>query len=272
MVDSKPKDSFNDSALGVEFLNRIAAFETIRAYHGKFFHLDAHLDRLGDSCRGLGHELPMDKAAWIAWIRTTLQESGFLDAIMRISVHWRAAGEGVIISMTRPFVTHPPEWYQQGVTLSTTSQRRPSFRAQDSGIKCSQYVSGVLATIDQGAETSHELIFLGPAESVAEGTVSNLFIVKSKRILTPSAASGILSGVTRNFVIFLCQSMGYEVSETMLTRHDIYTADECFITNTSSEVLGVVRVDGRRIGEGVPGPITKNLHQNFRMSIEESLL
>ena len=150
------------------------------------------------------------------------------------------------------------------MALRSTVGRRPSPRAQDPQIKCSQYVGGVLAMLDGSSREPHELLFFGPGGTVAEGTVSNIFIVKEKSLLTPSVGSGILRGVTRAFVLELARKRGLRVVETTLTRHDLYTADECFLTNTSSEVLPVVRVDARCIGDGSPGPITRALGEDFR--------
>lgn len=240
----------------------------MRAYRGKFFHLDEHWLRLRWSCEGLGHPLPMTPAEFTAWTEGVLAESGWKDAIVRLSVHWDAPEEGAVVAIARPFASHPAEWYRDGVSLASTVMRRSELRADDTRIKCSQYVAGVLATLDQGERRAHELVFFGPSGTVAEGTVSNLFIVKEKRVLTPSVASGILSGVTRAFVIDLCRKRGLEVLETFLTRHEIYNAEECFMTNTSSEVLPVVSVDARKIGGGKPGPVTQALGKDFKDALE----
>ncbi len=203
-----------------------------------------------------------------AWIRAVLTESGWSDAIVRVSVHWEAPEEGTLLAIAREFRSHPAEWYERGVELKTSVMRRSELKADDSKIKCSQYAAGVLALLEECGPKAHELLFLGPSGTVAEGTVSNLFIVKEKRILTPSSASGILSGVTRGFVIELCRKRGFELEETGLTRHEVYNADECFMTNTSSEVLPVVKLDGRFIGPGAPGPVTKILGQDFKNNLE----
>ena len=167
----------------------------------------------------------------------------------------------------REFSCHPPEWYQKGVELKTAVMRRPDLRADNPQIKCSQYVGGVLASLDESGKRPHEMVFLGNGGAVAEGSVSNLFIITSKRVLTPSVGSGILSGVTRAFVLDLCRERALEVAETFLTRHEIYNADECFMTNTSSEILPVVKLDGRLSGSGIPGPMTKILADDFKNSL-----
>ena len=239
-------------------------FETLRAYDGRFFHLAEHWQRLGWSCAGIGRELPIPEADITSWVHEILENSGWKDAIVRVSFHWNVSGDSLLMGLVKPFTAHPEEWYENGVALKTAVMRRPDLKADNPQIKCSQYVGGVLASLDESGEKAHELLFLGSGGYIAEGTVSNFFLIKGKRVLTPSAGSGILSGVTRAFVIDLCRRRGLETEETFFTRHDIYNADECFITNTSSEVLPVVMLDGRRIGTGKPGPVTRDLAKDFK--------
>ena len=216
----------------------------------------------------------MEKKALERWLKDAVRQSAFPDATLRVSVHWQAHGGGELVLFVREFHSHPAAWYEKGVALRTAVGRRPTLKAQDPQVKASQYVCGVLATLDimeaSATKTSadgrwpHELLFLGPLGTVAEGAVSNVFIVKEKCLLTPSVGSGILKGVTRGFVIDLARRRGGCVLERPLTRHELYTAEECFITNTSSEILPVVRVDERMIGNGRPGPVTKALGEDFK--------
>ena len=129
-------------------------------------------------------------------------------------------------------------------------------------------MGGILALIDRMNNGFHELVFLNQNGLVAEGTTSNIFIVKEKRILTPSIGSGILRGVTRDVVIGLAVQRGLEIRETQLTRHEFYSAEECFLTNTSSEILPVVCFDGRTIGNGAPGPVTELLRRDFKKALK----
>ena len=182
--------------------------------------------------------------------------------------------------LIREFESYPLRFYEKGVSLKTAVSRRWTPKAQDPQIKASQFMNGVLAILDEagndvetpacrtGRQRAASLpLFLGPLGTVAEGTVSNIFIVKEKRLLTPSVASGILRGVTRDVVLDLAVKRRLEVAETFLTRHEIYSADECFITNTSSEILPVTRVDNRQIGNGRPGPVTRTLAKDFKKLI-----
>jgi branched-chain amino acid aminotransferase len=250
--------------LPLAYLDRVSVFETMRVYGGKVFCLETHLKRLSESCRALGEAMPLEEPELKKWLSASLKESGSPNATLRVSVHWDGKGSGRLLVFIQPFDSHPAAWYADGVQLRTTVARRWTLKAQDPQIKSSQYVSGVLAMLDKGELEAHELLFFGAAGTVAEGTVSNVFIVKGKRLLTPSVASGILKGVTRGIVIGLARKRGLAVSETELTRHEFYSADECFLTNTSSEVLPVVKLDGRRIGSGKPGPWTRQLGEDFK--------
>lgn len=236
----------------------------MRVYKARVFRFSEHLSRLEASCRALGEELPLGKDGLERWLQESLSESGQVEATLRVSCHWAEGGQGRLLVFVSPFEGHPRAWYEEGVSLRTSASRRWTLKAQDPQIKSSQYVSGVLAMLDKGELKAHELLFLGSGGTVAEGTVSNLFIVKEKCLLTPSVASGILKGVTRGVVIGLARKRGWKVLETELTRHEFYTADECFLTNTSSEVLPVVSVDGRAVGRGKPGPLTRTLGDDFK--------
>ena len=198
------------------------------------------------------------------WLEDSIHKSAFLDATLRVSVHWQKRGDGEVLLFVREFQSHPKAWYEKGVAIRTAVGRRPTLKAQDPQVKASQYVCGVLASLDRGELAAHELLFLGPLGTVAEGAVSNVFIVKEKCLLTPSVGSGILKGVTRGVVMELAHKRKVRVLERPLSRHEIYTAEECFITNTSSEVLPVVRVDERMIANGRPGRLTQVLAEDFR--------
>lgn len=254
----------DDAALSVDYLNRIAVFETLRVYGGRLFRADEHMTRLAESCGSIGNHLPLTPKELLSWMRAELAGSGYAHATLRLSVHWKDRTEGVFLLIIREFTSHPPEWYEKGVELRTTVSQRWTLKAQNPQVKATQYVSGVLAFLDKGGLEAHELVFLGAGGTVAEGTVSNLFFVSKKTLLTPSVSSGILKGVTRGVVLELARRRKWPVLETHLTRHDLYSADECFLTNTSSEILPVTRMDGRRIGAGTPGHLTQTLADDFK--------
>ncbi len=269
----------NSSVLPIDAMDRVSCFETMRAYRGRVFHAREHLERLSDSCKAIGRPLGIRMEEIEVWLLEALKERRLKNALLRLAVHFgddSGSGDQFVLSL-RKFKSHPPEWYKKGVSLKTTARRRFDFKAQDPQIKASQFMNGVLAILDEsgskilrsssGGPRAHELLFFGPLGTVAEGTVSNVFIVKDKQLLTPAVSSGILRGVTRAVVMSLAQKRGIKVVETLLTRHELYTADECFMTNTSSEVLPVVSIDGRTIGAGVPGSLTGLLAAEFKRSI-----
>ncbi len=261
-----------------------------------------HLKRLAGSLRGIGKPLAVPAVELEGWVENSLKESRFSEALLRLSVHPTPSplggqgftfdkvnfvnferthfvkckaltpkSDGLVVLVVREFKPYPEEFYEKGVALKTAVSRRWTLKAQDSQVKASQYVSGVTAFLDNGRSGAHEFIFLGEGGVVAEGTVSNIFIVKEKRLLTPHAASGILRGVTRGLAMDLARKRGLKVSETLITRHEIYSADECFITNTSLEILPVAAMDQRRIGAGGPGPVTRTLAKDFKKYVRVSL-
>jgi branched-chain amino acid aminotransferase len=263
--------SSRGAVLPLDSLNRIACFETLRAYQGKVLCLSEHLDRLSDSCEGVGRRLPLKPGVLARWVQNALKESAFSDARLRLSVHWGKEREDSLLLMIWEFKRHPEVWYREGVKLSTVVTKRWTLRAQDPQIKSSMFLSGVMAVLDQGGHAAHELVFLNQDGAVAEGTVSNLFMIKGKRLLTPAVSSGILRGVTRRITLELAIKRNIEVIETVLSRHDIYNADECFMTNTTSEVLPVISLDGRQIGDGRPGVMTRALGKDFKQYVRKTL-
>ena len=241
----------------------------MRAYEKKVFCLGEHLDRLSGSCRGIGRRLPLSALEIGRWLQTALKEARIADALLRLSVHWKGANEGAMLLIASEFHAHPRQWYEEGVKLKTAVQRRSNPKAQDSQVKASQFMGGVLAYLSEAGRDFHELVFLDQRGMVAEGTVSNIFILEKKRLLTPSVSSGILRGVTRGVALELAQKRRFKIQETRLTRHEVYAADECFLTNTSSEILPVVSLDGRVIGNGKPGAVTRILMTDFKSRIEQ---
>lgn len=234
----------------------------MRAYAGRIFCLSDHLRRLEETCLSVGQ--PIEAKNLSAWLNESLQRSKHPNSLIRLSWHPLNEKNGKFVVIIRPFESYPEEIYQNGVILKTATQRRWTNRAQDSQLKTSQYVPSVLAYLENQTSVFRELIFFNEAGYVAEGSVSNIFLIKSKRLLTPEVGSGILRGVTRDFVISIAQKNNFKVQETVLTRHELYTADECFMTNTSSEILPVTEIDKRKIGSGRPGPLTQKLRKIFK--------
>lgn len=253
-------------------LDELSCFETLRVYDGGYFRLEEHLRRLTFSCEGVGRVLE-PSLPWLAGqFGESLRLSGMRNALVRLSLHWPADSADVFcLWFLREFDSYPDDLYRRGVAAAFGVVRRDLPKATNAQIKSSQYVGGVLSALDAPANAAHEIFFLDSLGYVAEGSISNLFIVdRRKCLLTPCPASGILKGVTRDFVLELARSLEIPVLETTLTRHDIYSAAECFLTNTSSEILPVVKMDARTIGDGSPGPVTARLRAEFKKRIRSS--
>ena len=242
----------------------------MRAYRGRIFCLERHTDRLFGSLRALGQEPNFFKKEIEGWVESSLKESKFSEAMVRLSVHGEPSGKSRWVVIVREFKPYPKEWFEKGIELRTATRLKSSVKAQDSKIKCSEYAGSILAHLDAAARPGGEFVFLNQNLTVSECAVSNIFIVRAKTLLTPAPASGILEGVTRSAVIELAGKEDIEVRETFLTRHEVYTAEECFITNTSFEILPVSGMDGRKINGGTPGPVTRKLMAGFKLLCTQS--
>lgn len=214
----------------------------------------------------LSRALPLDERAFGDYILEGVRESGYTEALARVALYWDREGGCSAVLILRPYAGVASERLERGVELVTVAGRRGPAHGQDWRLKASDYVSGVLAHLDTGSAadaSGPERLFLTPEGEVAETTVANVFIVRGKSLLTPRPASGILVGVTRSAILESARCLGLVPLETALTRHDLYTADECFLANASCEALPVVRVDSRTVGAGVPGPHTRQVFQHF---------
>jgi len=268
-----PKSQAKVSVFDHGFLYGDGVFEGIRSYGGRVFMLDEHLDRLYESAKSIWLTIPIDKEQMKEAILQTLRTNKLRDAYIRVVV---SRGEGDlgldprkcpkpnVIIITDRIELFPNELYERGIEMVTVSVRRNSPQALNPNIKSLNYLNNILAKIEAINAGKPEGLMLTIDGYVAEGTGENIFVIKRGELFTPPAYMGILKGITRQVVMNLAREMGYPVWETVLTLHDVYTADECFITGTAAEIVPVVKLDGRTIGEGVPGPITKALIQKFR--------
>jgi len=260
------------------FLYGDGVFEGIRAYNGKVFMLDEHLDRLYNSAKSIWLTIPLTKEQMKDAILQTLRANKLRDAYIRVVV---SRGEGDlgldprkcpkpnIVIITDKIELFPEELYERGIEMVTVSVRRNSPQALNPNIKSLNYLNNILAKIEAINADKPEGLMLTLDGYVAEGTGENIFIVKRGELLTPPAYMGILKGITRQVVMQLAKGEGVPVHEVVLTLYDVYTADECFITGTAAEIVPVVKLDGRTIGDGVPGPITKTLIQKFRQYTQQ---
>lgn len=247
-------------------------FEGIRSYGGRVFRMDEHLDRLWNSAKALWLQVPMSKVEMAKAIGDTLAVNGIKDGYVRVLV---TRGEGnlglgpdscdnpQVIIIADKIALYPEEYYKKGLVIVSVSVSRNHPTALNPRIKSLNYLNNILAKIDGLQAGCIEALMLNHKGEVAECTGDNIFLVRQGRLLTPPIDAGILEGITREAVIGLARGRGIEVREIPLTKHDVYIADECFLTGTAAEVVPVVKVDSRPIGDGVPGPMTCDLMARF---------
>ncbi len=240
-------------------------FEGIRSYAGNVFRLGEHLDRLWNSAKAIRLELPLSKQEMAKAIEKTLAANGIEDGYVRVVVTRGCGTLGLdpnkcsdpqVIIIADRISLYPDELYEKGLEIITVSTVRNHPAALNPRIKSLNYLNNILAKIEGLQAGCIEALMLNHNGQVAECTGDNLFLVRDGRILTPPMEAGILEGITRDVVIALAREQDIEVRETPLTKHDVYIADECFLTGTAAEVVPVVTVDGRSNGGGTPRPIT----------------
>ena len=253
-------------------------FEGIRAYSGRVFRLKQHVDRLYRSALGIHLEIPMKREEMAAAIVDTLAQNKLVDAYIRVLVTRGAGSLGLdprktsdpqVIIITDKISLYPEELYEHGLKIVTAATTRNHPNAVNPRIKSLNYLNNILAKMEGIEAGCVEALMLNHKGEVAECTGDNIFVVQSGAIHTPSVDSGILEGITREAVIELARAAGYSVTERTMDRHDVFTADECFLTGTAAELIPVVACDGRNIGSGRPGPITRELRERFHRLVRE---
>lgn len=254
-------------------------FEGIRAYHGRIFKLEEHINRLFDSAKAILLKIPAAKSQLIHTVARTCALNRLKDGYIRLVVTRGVGNLGLspfhckhptIIIIAGKITLYPPEMYRKGLDLITVPTTRMSPATLNPAIKSLNYLNNVLAKIEAIQGGVLEAVMLNAQGNVTECTGDNLFIVKGGQIYTPPVSAGALCGITRQAVIQLAQEhLGVELQESNMTRYDIFTADECFLTGTGAEIIPAVKLDGRVIGTGKPGEITKRLIQAFRELVHQ---
>ncbi|HWR73703.1 MAG TPA: branched-chain-amino-acid transaminase [Nitrospirota bacterium] len=254
------------------FLYGDGIYETMRAYGGRIFLLDKHLSRLKRSAEAIGLHLPLTLEAIGDALLESLTVNKLHDAYVRIQVS-RGPGEigldpalcpaPTMVIVSKPFHDYPAEQFEKGVSVAIVQTRRNHPLALNPAIKSTNFLNNVLAKIESLKSGAYEGIMLNWEGFIAEGTISNIFLVRKGILATPHVDSGILEGVTRGLVLYLARKQRIQIKESLFRPKDLYEADECFLTNTTLEVMPVTTVDGRTIGDGRPGPITKSLMKAY---------
>ncbi len=267
-----PKEQAVVSVFDHGFLYGDGVFEGIRVYDGNIFRLDEHLERLYESAKALDLEIPLAPPALKEATLQTVAANRMRDAYIRLVVsrgpgdlgidpaNCTAATLVIIVSTIR---LYPKEYYEKGIPLVTSYVRRIPPECLDPRIKSCNYVNNILAKIDARKSGAPEAVMLNSMGFVAECTADNIFIVKKGVVKTPDLLYGALGGITRGAVLELARKAGLPTMETRLAVHDLYNADECFLTGTGAEIVPVVSVDGRQVSDGRPGPITRSLIADF---------
>ena len=243
-------------------------FEGIRAYNGRVFRLKEHLDRLFCSAKAILLTMPMTHAELTKAVVQTCRRNKVRDGYIRLLVTRGVGTLGLnpyrckrptVVIIAGKIQLYPPELYERGMAVVTVPTVRNLHSALNPAIKSLNYLNNILAKIEAINSGCEEAVLLNAEGFVSECTGDNLFVVKEGQLMTPPLSAGALYGITRRVVMEIAEESGMKVSEPNLTRYDLFNADECFLTGTGAEIVPVVKIDGRVIGNGKPGPVTKKL-------------
>jgi branched-chain amino acid aminotransferase len=260
------------------FLYGDGVFEGIRVYEGNVFRLQDHVNRLYDSAKSIMLSIPYSKQELSDLVVETLRMNELLNAYIRVVVSRGVGNLGLdpascsrpqVIIIAEELALFPKELYESGIEIVTVATRRNRSDVLSPKVKSLNYLNNILVRIEAGLSGVNEALMLNDQGYVAEGSADNVFIVKNGQILTPPGYVGALEGITRNAIMEIAHNLGFSMKEEVFTRHDVYVADEVFLTGTAAEVIAVVKVDGRTIGEGKPGAVTNQLLKEFRKTVVE---
>jgi len=258
------------------FLYGDGVFEGIRVYSGNVFRLKEHIDRLYRSAKSILLNIPYTPEELTDIIVQTVQKNELQDAYIRVVVSRGVGDLGLdpfkckqpqVVVIAEPLAIFPKHLYETGLEIITVATRRNRPDVLSPKVKSLNYLNNILVRIEAHLANVSEALMLNDQGYVAEGSADNVFIVKNGVLYTPPGYVGALEGITRDAIVEIARELGYVVKEEPFTRHDVYTADEVFLTGTAAEVIAVVKVDGRVIGNGVPGEHTKRLLEAFRRRV-----
>jgi len=248
-------------------------FEGIRVYGGKVFRLAEHMDRLYASARAVNLDIGISKTDLTAIVEDAVKRSGLREAYIRplvtrgvgdLGIDPRNCARPTVMVIVDTIRIWAEDRYDKGLACVTAATPIPHRESLSPRVKSLNYLPHVLAKMEGNVAGADEIIMMDSSGHVCEGSGQNLFVVNGRTLRTPPPNAGILVGITRNAVMELALHAGYAVREEMLNRYDVYTADEAFLTGTASEIVGLRSLDGRSIGAGKPGPVTRDLMARFR--------
>ncbi len=271
-----PREEAKISVFDHGYLYGDGIYETLRCYRGTIFLLDRHLARLERSAAAIGLSLPLSLDAIGATLKETVAKNDLADAYVRMQIS-RGPGEigldpalcpaPTMVIVAKQFKEYPAALFVQGVSVSVVSTRRNHPLSLDPAVKSTNFLNNIQAKRESIARGTYEGIMLNWEGYVAEGTISNIFTVAKGVLRTPGADAGILEGVTRDLVLSLARRAGIPCEEPRLLPADLGRADECFLTNTTMEIMPVTTIDGQTVGTGAPGPVTRTLMQAYREEV-----
>jgi branched-chain amino acid aminotransferase len=247
-------------------------FEGIRVYSRRVFELDAHIDRLYNSAKGIRLDIPMSREKLIEAVNKTVEANGIGNGYIRLVITRGVGSLGLnpftcetstVIIIADNIQPYPEEVYEKGMKIISATTVRNHPLAIPPQLKSLNYLNNILAKIEAMDNGMPEAIMYNHEGYVVEATVDNVFMLRKGKIYTPPVEAGALEGITRDIVIRLAEKERIEVVEKNLTRFDLYISEELFLTGTAAEVIGIVEIDGRVIGQGSPGPVTRKLREKF---------
>ena len=275
-----PKEEAKVSVFDHGYLYGDGIYETLRAYDGMLFHLKGHLERLQHSADAIALKLPMPLEKIGQALYETVKANKLRDAYVRIQVS-RGVGEigldpalcpsPTVVIVAKQFHDYPEKLFAEGVPVAIVNTRRNHPLALDPSIKGTNFLNNILAKIEAIRANAYEAIMLNWEGHVAEGTISNLFFLKDGVLVTPSLETGILKGVTRTLVLELARKEGVRTREGLIQLAELMAADECFITNTTVEIMPVTKVNDKPVGSGQPGPVTAQLLKAYQNEVQQCL-
>ena len=263
-----PKEEAKVSVFDHGFLYGDGVFEGIRVYEANIFRLKEHIDRLYESAKSIAMIIPLSPEemtqATIDTVAANSKRNAYIRLIVSrgpgdLGIDPSKCGRPTVVIIVTSIALYPPEFYEKGISIVTTSVRRIPLQCLDPRIKSLNYLNNILAVIEAKKAGAPEGVMLNLQGRVAECTADNIFIMKNGRLKTPPELEGALGGITRNAVIDMARNADIPYTEARLGLHDLYNSDECFLTGTGAEVMPVSSVDGRQVGNGLPGRTTQRL-------------